>query len=40
MVEFNTTGSGTFVVSVTASNGITFYLATPSEYSSDISSGS
>ncbi len=39
-LEFNTTGSGTFAVSVTATNGITFYLVTPSEYSSDLSSGS
>ena len=40
MVEFNTTGSGTFSLSVNATNGITFYLLTPSQYSSDISSGS
>ena len=38
-LEFNTTGSGTFAVSVIATNGITFYLVTPSEYSSDLSSG-
>lgn len=36
---FNTTGSGTLAVSVNATNGITFYLLTPSQYSSDISSG-
>ncbi|MGP6239932.1 hypothetical protein ACNF40_05910 [Cuniculiplasma sp. SKW4] len=39
-IEFNTTGSGSLAVSVTATNGITFYLLTPSEYSSDVSSGS
>ncbi len=39
-VEFNTTGSGTLAVSVTATNGITFYLLSPSQYSSDVSSGS
>ena len=40
VVEFNTTGSGTLAVSVTATNGITFYLLSPSQYSSDVSSGS
>ena len=40
VVEFNTTGSGTFAASVTTTNGITFYLVTPSQYSSDVSSGS
>ena len=39
-LEFNTSGSGTLAVSVTATNGVTFYLLTPSQYSSDISSGS
>lgn len=32
--------AGTLAVSVTATNGITFYLLTPSQYSSDVSSGS
>ena len=38
--EFNTTTSGTLAGSVSATNGITFYLMTPSEYSSFVSSGS
>lgn len=37
VIEFNTTGSGTFAASVTATNGVTFYLLTPSQYSSDVS---
>ena len=39
-IEFNTTASGTLAASVNASNGITFYLLTPSEYSNDKASGS
>ncbi len=37
--EFRTNGSGTLKGSVNANNGITFYLMTPSEYSSFVSSG-
>lgn len=39
-VEFNISSSGTIAGSVSATNGITFYLLTPSEYSSDVSSSS
>lgn len=38
--EFNTTSSGSIQVSVSATNGITFYLLTPSQYSSSFASGS
>lgn len=39
-IEFNTSASGTLAASVNATNGITFYLLTPSEYSNDKASGS
>ncbi len=39
-VEFNTTASVTLASSFNATNGVTFYLLSPSEYSSFVSSGS
>ncbi len=39
-VEFNATATGTLASSVSATNGVTFYLLSPSEYSSFVSSGS